>query len=109
MPKSRNCRRHAMTPDLSQKPAVTPFFDERSNTISYVVQEPDGPACAVIDAVMDIDYAAGPPNFHGADAIIATTKAAASRSSAGIPKRTPRNSQKLSTLPVIHAGSGIGL
>lgn len=60
-----------MTPDMSQHPTVTPFFDARSNTISYVVQEPDGPACAVIDAVMDIDYAAGALKFDGADAIIA--------------------------------------
>ncbi|MEM9872437.1 MAG: MBL fold metallo-hydrolase [Pseudomonadota bacterium] len=60
-----------MTPDPSQKPIVTPFFDSTSNTISYVVQEPDGPACAVIDAVMDIDYAAGALNFDGADAMIA--------------------------------------
>ncbi|GGX69464.1 hypothetical protein GCM10007385_43340 [Tateyamaria omphalii] len=60
-----------MTPDMSCHPTVTPFFDERSNTISYVVQEPNGRACAVIDAVMDIDYAAGALNFDGADKIIA--------------------------------------
>jgi glyoxylase-like metal-dependent hydrolase (beta-lactamase superfamily II) len=60
-----------MTPDMTQHPAITPFFDKRSNTISYVVQEPSGTACAVIDAVMDIDYAAGALNFDGADAIIA--------------------------------------
>ncbi|KIC47865.1 MBL fold metallo-hydrolase [Tateyamaria sp. ANG-S1] len=56
-------------------PIVTPFFDERSNTISYVVQEPNGRACAVIDAVMDIDYAAGALNFDGADRIIAHIRA----------------------------------
>ncbi|MEL6885422.1 MAG: MBL fold metallo-hydrolase [Pseudomonadota bacterium] len=60
-----------MTPDMTQCPTVTPFFDERSNTISYVVQEPDGPGCAVIDAVMDIDYAAGALDFTGADQMIA--------------------------------------
>ena len=60
-----------MTPDMTQTPIVTPFFDTRSNTISYVVQEPGGPGCAVIDAVMDIDYAAGALNFDGADAMIA--------------------------------------
>lgn len=54
---------------------VTPFFDERSNTISYVVQEPNGPACAVIDAVMDIDYAAGALLFDKADATIAYIRA----------------------------------
>ena len=59
-----------MTPEMTKTPIVTPFFDKRSNTISYVVQEPDGPGCAVIDAVMDIDYAAGKLNFDGADAMI---------------------------------------
>lgn len=64
-----------MTPDMTCHPIVTPFFDERSNTISYVVQEPNGRACAVIDAVMDIDYAAGALNFDGADRIIAHIRA----------------------------------
>ena len=64
-----------MTPDMSKTPIVIPFFDKRSNTISYVVQEPNGPGCAVIDAVMDIDYAAGQLNFDGADAMIAHIKA----------------------------------
>ncbi|WP_299548395.1 MBL fold metallo-hydrolase [uncultured Tateyamaria sp.] len=64
-----------MTPDMTCHPTVTPFFDERSNTISYIVQEPNGPACAVIDAVMDIDYAAGALNFDGADKIIAYIRA----------------------------------
>ncbi|MEQ3711310.1 MAG: MBL fold metallo-hydrolase [Tateyamaria sp.] len=64
-----------MTPDMTKTPTVTPFFDKRSNTISYVVREPDGPGCAVIDAVMDIDYAAGKLNFDGADAIIAHIEA----------------------------------
>ncbi len=60
-----------MQPNMSQKPEVAPFFDERSNTISYVVKDPDSRSCAVIDAVMDIDYAAGALDFSGADAIIA--------------------------------------
>ncbi|MEO0401324.1 MAG: MBL fold metallo-hydrolase [Pseudomonadota bacterium] len=64
-----------MTPDMTQHPIVTPFFDKRSNTISYVVQDPNGTACAVIDAVMDIDYAAGALNFDGADAMIAYIRA----------------------------------
>lgn len=63
-----------MTADMTCHPKVTPFFDERSNTISYVVQEPNGPGCAVIDAVMDIDYAAGALSFDGADQIITHIK-----------------------------------
>lgn len=53
------------------KPDVTGFFDEATNTISYVVRDPGSNACAVIDPVMDIDYAAGRISFAGADAIIA--------------------------------------
>ena len=59
------------TPDLSVKPEVTGFFDAQTNTISYVVKDPNSDACAVIDSVMDIDYAAGRITFDGADRIIA--------------------------------------
>jgi glyoxylase-like metal-dependent hydrolase (beta-lactamase superfamily II) len=58
-------------PDLSVKPEVTGFFDAQTNTISYVVKDPNSDACAVIDSVMDIDYAAGRITFDGADKIIA--------------------------------------
>ncbi|MEX3014788.1 MBL fold metallo-hydrolase [Gymnodinialimonas hymeniacidonis] len=57
--------------DMKVHPKVTGFFDEATNTISYVVQEPDGPACAVIDTVLDIDYAAGRISYDSADEIIA--------------------------------------
>jgi glyoxylase-like metal-dependent hydrolase (beta-lactamase superfamily II) len=57
--------------DLTQKPEVTAFFDEATNTISYVVVDPGSKACAVIDSVMDIDYAAGRIAYAHADAIIA--------------------------------------
>ncbi|WP_203065161.1 MBL fold metallo-hydrolase [Paradevosia shaoguanensis] len=59
------------TPDLSIKPEVTAFFDAPTNTISYVVKDPSSDACAVIDSVMDIDYAAGRITYDGADRIIA--------------------------------------
>ena len=56
--------------DMSVKPDVTAFFDEATNTISYVVKDPDSNACAVVDSVMDIDYAAGRITYKGADDII---------------------------------------
>jgi len=59
------------TPDLSIKPEVTAFFDAPTNTISYVVKDPNSASCAVIDSVMDIDYAAGRITYDGADEIIA--------------------------------------
>jgi glyoxylase-like metal-dependent hydrolase (beta-lactamase superfamily II) len=56
--------------DLSVKPDVTAFFDPATNTISYVVKDPDSNACAVIDSVMDIDYAAGRITYTHADEVI---------------------------------------
>ncbi|MEW9804522.1 MBL fold metallo-hydrolase [Mesorhizobium sp. ZMM04-5] len=59
------------TPDLSVSPVVVPFFDQPTNTISYIVKDPASDACAVVDSVMDIDYAAGRITYDGADKIIA--------------------------------------
>lgn len=56
--------------DLDQKPKVDAFFDEATNTITYVVSDPATKACAVIDSVMDIDYAAGRITYDHADNII---------------------------------------
>lgn len=58
-------------PDMSLHPEVTGFFDPATNTISYVLRDPAGTACAVIDSVMDIDYAAGRITHGHADRIIA--------------------------------------
>ncbi|WP_210327479.1 MBL fold metallo-hydrolase [Aminobacter carboxidus] len=55
---------------MSVKPKVEAFFDPATNTISYVVNDPSSSACAVIDSVMDIDYAAGRITYDHADAII---------------------------------------
>jgi glyoxylase-like metal-dependent hydrolase (beta-lactamase superfamily II) len=63
------------TIDLSVKPEVTGFFDPGTNTISYVVQDPGSSACAVVDSVMDIDYAAGRITYDHADEIIAFIQA----------------------------------
>lgn len=57
--------------DLSLKPDVTALFDEQTNTVSYVVMDPNSKACAIIDSVMDIDYAAGRISYESADKIIA--------------------------------------
>lgn len=57
--------------DMSLKPYVTAFFDEATNTISYVVRDPESDACAIIDSVMDIDYAAGRITHDGANKMLA--------------------------------------
>jgi len=58
------------TVNLDVKPEVKAFFDPATNTISYVVKDPQSNACAVVDSVMDIDYAAGRITYDHADEII---------------------------------------
>lgn len=53
-----------------QHPLVIHFFDEPTNTFSYIVQDPDTSACAIIDSVLDFDYAAGRTDVRSADEII---------------------------------------
>jgi glyoxylase-like metal-dependent hydrolase (beta-lactamase superfamily II) len=52
-------------------PDVHAFFDEATNTITYLLHEPNGRACAVIDSVLDFDYASGRTDTRSADAVIA--------------------------------------
>ncbi|MBU3259447.1 MBL fold metallo-hydrolase [Roseovarius sp. PS-C2] len=56
-------------------PEVTAFFDDATNTVSYVVRDPAGSACAVVDSVLDFDYASGRTDTGSADEIIAYVKA----------------------------------
>jgi glyoxylase-like metal-dependent hydrolase (beta-lactamase superfamily II) len=57
--------------DAATRPEVTTFFDEPTNTLSYVVRDPASNACAIIDSVMNLDYPSGSISFTGADQIIA--------------------------------------
>lgn len=52
------------------KPIITAFFDVSTNTISYAVCDPITKSCAVIDSVMDIDYASGRITHDNADRIL---------------------------------------
>lgn len=61
--------------NMSVQPDVKAFFDPATNTISYVVKDPASNACAVVDSVMDIDYAAGRITYDHADEIIDHIKA----------------------------------
>ena len=57
--------------DMSVHPDVSAHFDPATNTISYIVKDPASDACAIVDSVMDIDYAAGRITYEHADALIA--------------------------------------
>ncbi|OEY66253.1 MBL fold metallo-hydrolase [Marinobacter sp. X15-166B] len=52
-------------------PIVQHFFDEPSHTFSYVIQDPASRTCAIVDPVLDFDYASGRTGVHSADEIIA--------------------------------------
>ena len=54
----------------SKAPEVKAFFDNESNTVSYVVTDPATKKAAIIDSVMDFDYASGTISYDHADMII---------------------------------------
>ena len=59
----------------SSGPDVKGFFDPDSGTISYVVHDRSSKECAVIDSVLDFDYASGTIGYALADDIIAYIQA----------------------------------
>ena len=61
--------------NMDVTPIVSGHFDPVTNTISYIVRDPDSNACAIIDSVMDIDYAAGRITYDHADKLIAEVEA----------------------------------
>ena len=62
---------NAIPVSMSARPVVKGFFDPATSTISYVVRDPASRSCAVIDSVMDIDYAAGRISYGHAEEIVA--------------------------------------
>ncbi|MCA1766905.1 MAG: MBL fold metallo-hydrolase [Idiomarina sp.] len=55
---------------MPQQPMVKHFFDEPTNTYSYVVKDPNSKHCAIIDSVLDFDYAAGSTDTRSAENIL---------------------------------------
>ncbi|MFT4564206.1 MAG: glyoxylase-like metal-dependent hydrolase (beta-lactamase superfamily II) [Gammaproteobacteria bacterium] len=48
-------------------PNVDAFFDRTTKTITYIVVEPEGSHCAIIDSVLDYDEKSGRTNTKSAD------------------------------------------
>ena len=57
------------------RPDVTAFFDEATNTVSYVAVDPATRNCALIDSVLDYDPASGRTDRRSADRMIAFVRA----------------------------------
>lgn len=56
-------------------PEITAFFDEPTNTVTYVVRDPGSAACAIVDSVLDYDAPSGHTDTDSADRVIAWVKA----------------------------------
>lgn len=54
---------------------VRHFFDAATSTLSYVVSDSATRRCAIIDPVLDLDYASGTLSTQSADALIAYVQA----------------------------------
>jgi glyoxylase-like metal-dependent hydrolase (beta-lactamase superfamily II) len=66
----------ANTANSAAKPAIRAFFDEPTNTVSYLVWDEASKQGVVIDPVLDFDPRSGKANVKSADAILAAAKAA---------------------------------
>ncbi len=53
------------------KPEIKAFFDQATNTISYVLKDPGSDHCAIVDPVLDYDPKSGRTKTASADLIVA--------------------------------------
>lgn len=61
---------------MTGKPIIRAFFDEPTNTISYLVADPATEQAAVIDPVLDYDHAAGEVDTRSVASILAEAEKA---------------------------------
>jgi glyoxylase-like metal-dependent hydrolase (beta-lactamase superfamily II) len=86
------------------KPVIHAFFDEPSNTVSYLVADPDTRQAAVIDPVLDYDHKSGKADVTSADAILA--RAAADGLTISLVLETHVHADHLSGAPYIKLKTG---
>jgi glyoxylase-like metal-dependent hydrolase (beta-lactamase superfamily II) len=55
---------------MAVSPQVQGFFDEATNTVSYVASDPASNICAIVDSVLDYDPAAGRTGTQSAERLI---------------------------------------
>ncbi len=86
------------------KPVIRPFFDEATNTVSYLVWDAATQDAAVIDPVLDWDNRSGEADTHSADALLAAA------TKAGLTIRwvleTHAHADHLTAAPYIKANTG---
>ena len=83
-----------MSPSAAGIPQVESFFDPVTNTVSYVVIDPQSRRCALVDSVLDYDAASGhkPSCVKGIENLAlsaAYTRSQCSSSVVPMPTATP--------------------
>ncbi|HRX36210.1 MAG TPA: MBL fold metallo-hydrolase [Aestuariivirga sp.] len=86
------------------KPVIHAFFDEPTNTVSYLVADPETKQAAVIDPVLDYDHKSGKANVQSADAIL--KKAEDEGFTIGMVLETHVHADHLSGAPYIKLKTG---
>ena len=61
---------------MSDEPAIRAFFDEATNTFSYLVADPATKRAAVIDPVLDYDPKSGEVDVRSVEAVLAAAREA---------------------------------
>ena len=89
---------------MPAEPVIRAFFDEPTNTVSYLVADPESRTAAVIDPVLDYDHRSGEVDTGSVEAILA----AASRAGYRIvwTLETHAHADHLSGAPYIKAKTG---
>jgi glyoxylase-like metal-dependent hydrolase (beta-lactamase superfamily II) len=59
-----------------RRPEIRAFFDEPTNTVSYLIADPETKRAAVVDPVLDFDHRSGKASTKSSDAILQAANAA---------------------------------
>lgn len=89
---------------MSTPPVIEAYFDEPTNTISYLVADAATGAAAVIDPVLDFDLASGKANVRSAERILAAAEERGLR--IVMVLETHAHADHLSAAPYIKAKTG---
>ena len=89
---------------MPTQPLIESFFDEPTNTISYLVADPATGEAVVIDPVLDFDMASGNADTRSAERILASAQAHGWRITMVL--ETHAHADHLSAAPFIKARTG---
>jgi glyoxylase-like metal-dependent hydrolase (beta-lactamase superfamily II) len=59
-----------------RRPEIRAFFDEPTNTVSYLIADPETKRAAIVDPVLDFDHRSGKASTKSSDAILESAEAA---------------------------------